>query len=166
MSDPQILEEVQRALKLKARREARLRAFSVTSPPKDTSIASEAASGSSFSAQSSPARVPLPILPLAPHPADFNTESEVDFSPSIGTVHAPQHPIPTSSNGGATLDWTISTSEDEKLDRRWSLSIPKRIGKEKSPGPSNHQLVEKQDSLYTGMSLLAISMRNSIHGSY
>ncbi|KAK7695186.1 hypothetical protein QCA50_002376 [Cerrena zonata] len=55
MLDPRIIEDVQRAIKLKARREARIRALqSVTS--KDTSSLSDAPSGSSVSVRSSPLR--------------------------------------------------------------------------------------------------------------
>lgn len=128
----------------------------MTGPPKEITNSSEG-TRSSFSAQASPVHAHLSIPPPTAHPADLSTESEVDFSPSVGTTtHAHQHPVPTSSNGGATLDWSTSTSDDEKSDRRWSLSIPKRIVKDKST--ANHQVVEKQDSLYVGMIRLMLKV--------
>ncbi|KAF8140623.1 hypothetical protein EV363DRAFT_1393526 [Boletus edulis] len=72
--------------------------------------------------------------------------SEVDFSPSTRSV--PPHPVPLSSNGGATLDWTGSHSEDDKLDRRWTISRGKRKAKEKML-PSSKPIVEKQETLFT-----------------
>ena len=54
--DPRILEDVQRALKLKARREARLKAAQTTTPTKEVVVTSDQASGSSMSAYSAPAR--------------------------------------------------------------------------------------------------------------
>lgn len=147
-ADPRILEDVQRALKLKARREVRLKAMQTSTSAKDTTVSSDQASGSSFSTYSSPVRTrlaePPPIsVPLSTH----NGESEIDFSPSVGPV--PLHPIPSSSNGGATLDWTGSASEDER-DKRWSISIPKRRHKDKSSFYVSKTSVEKQESLYVG----------------
>ncbi|KAI0082109.1 hypothetical protein K474DRAFT_1741672 [Panus rudis PR-1116 ss-1] len=92
------------------------------------------------SSQALPSRHPPSIIPPPP---GFSAESEVDFSPSVGTV--PLHPVPASSNGGATLDWTGTTSDEERGDRRWSISI-KRKHKEK-PVP-NRAVIEKQDTLY------------------
>ena len=74
-----------------------------------------------------------------------SVESEVDFSPSIGA--APNHPVPSSSDHGATLDWTASSSDDER-DRRWPM-LAKRRAKEK--GIANRAVVENQESLYSGM---------------
>ena len=146
--DPRILEDVQRALKLKARREARLKASQTNGAVKDLTISSDQASESSFSTYSSPVRSklaePPPItVPVSTH----NGESEIDFSPSVGAV--PLHPIPSSSNGGATLDWTGSASEDER-DKRWSLSITKRKHKDKRSFHVSKTAVEKQETLYVG----------------
>ena len=139
---------MQRALKLKARREARLKAVQTTLAAKDAPLASDQASNSSFSTYSSPVRTKLAELPQAP-PAlsTHNTESEIDFSPSVGGV--PLHPVPSSSNGGATLDWTGSASEDER-DKRWSLSISKRKHRDKTAFFATRSIVEKQEGLYVG----------------
>jgi hypothetical protein len=75
--------------------------------------------------------------------------SEIDFSPSTGIT--PLHPVPLSSNGGATLDWTGPLSDDEKHDRKWTLSITRAKSKDKLPLASK-AIVEKQDSIFIGMS--------------
>lgn len=71
--------------------------------------------------------------------------SDIDFSPSVQA--APLHPVPISSNGGATLDWTGFQSDDEKQDKRWTLG--KRKGKDKTSS-SNITVFEKQDTLFAG----------------
>lgn len=58
--------------------------------------------------------------------------------------------MPLSSNGGATLDWTGPSSDDEKHDRKWTLSITRAKSKDKLP-LANKAIVEKQDSIFTGM---------------
>lgn len=78
-----------------------------------------------------------------------NLPSEVDFSPSTRSV--PLHPVPLSSNGGATLDWTGSHSEEDNLDRRWTISRGKRKAKDRML-PSSKPIVEKQEALFTGLS--------------
>jgi hypothetical protein len=77
--------------------------------------------------------------------------SEIDFSPSTGVSSAtePLHPVPSSLDDGATLDWTGSGSEDERHERRWSFSISKLKGKEKAP-QSNSVVIEEQQSRYSG----------------
>ncbi|OBZ68484.1 hypothetical protein A0H81_11449 [Grifola frondosa] len=139
---PRILEDVQRALKLKARREARIKSLQLNAPPRDVPVMSD--TGSSISANSSTG-IQAQHPPPMPH-VNISTESEIDFSPSTGTI--PLHPVPSSSNGGATLDWTALNSEDEKSERRWTLSITKRKPKDKFALPSGRTVVEKQDSLY------------------
>ncbi|CAL1694940.1 unnamed protein product [Somion occarium] len=143
--DPRIVEDVQRALRLKARREARVRAMQNNTSLRDGSSISDGLTGSSISPHSSPLRSIYPIPPpIVPPPVGLTIESEVDFSPSVGTV--PLHPVPASSNGGATLDWAGFSSEEEKLDKRWSISI-KRKPKDRTPLP-NRTIIEKQDTLY------------------
>ena len=147
-TDPRILEDVQRALKLKARREARLKAVQTNLATKDAPLASDQTSTSSFSTYSSPVRAKHAELPQVPPPiSTHTTESEIDFSPSVGGV--PLHPVPSSSNGGATLDWTGSASEDER-DKRWSLSISKRKHRDKTSFYATRSIVEKQETLYVG----------------
>lgn len=66
----------------------------------------------------------------------------------------PLHPVPLSSNGGATLDWTGSGSEDDRSEKRWSLHRTRRKHKDRFSMPSGRSVVEKQDSLYAGISLI------------
>jgi len=139
--DPRIIEDVQRAIRLKARREARLKASRMTSPQRESQGKADA---DPVSSQSSPVRGPIQIPPPISAQEMLNNDSEIDFSPSIGTM--PLHPVPSSSNGGATLDWTGSASEDEKSEKRWTLHIRKH--KDRSSIPSSRMIVEKQDSLY------------------
>jgi hypothetical protein len=78
-------------------------------------------------------------------------ESEIDFSPSIGVVGmaVPLHPVPSSSNNGTTLDWSKPSSEDEKSERRWTLSMSKRKNKDQVPILSSVAM-EKQQVSYIG----------------
>ncbi|KZT02472.1 uncharacterized protein LAESUDRAFT_752181 [Laetiporus sulphureus 93-53] len=141
--DPRIIEDVQRAIRLKARREARMRASQFMSQ-RDPRYNSDVAP---FSLQSSSLRPPLQISSVArSEPEKSTNDSEIDFSPSVGMM--PLHPVPLSSNGGATLDWTGSGSEDDRSEKRWSLHRPKRKHKDRFSMPSGRNIVEKQDSLY------------------
>ncbi|GJE85853.1 hypothetical protein PsYK624_019320 [Phanerochaete sordida] len=147
--DPRIIEDVQRALSLQARREARMKAMRSVSTAKPRSFTHEDASNaSSFSTHSSPTHARMPPIPSATAVQGMqgdSVESEIDFSPSVGVM--PPHPVPLSSNGGATLDWTGSNSEDER-DKRWSLSITKRRHKDRYPLGASRTVVEKQESIY------------------
>ncbi|KAF9245759.1 hypothetical protein BU15DRAFT_85454 [Melanogaster broomeanus] len=140
---PKILHDVQRALHFQSRRRDRkshqLLSTTDEAPPSADTAATPHASTSTAppAVQSSPRY--LPVAKLA---------SELDFSPT--TRSAPLHPVPLSSNGGTTLDWTGSLSEDEKLDRRWIISRSKWKGKEKML-PSNKAIVEKQEAHFTGL---------------
>ncbi|THH19033.1 hypothetical protein EW146_g2044 [Bondarzewia mesenterica] len=146
---PHILEDVERALKLKARREARLKATVANSHLREVSSKSDMASASSGS---SPIRTARPLVPpppsITPRLNGPSLESEIDFSPSVGVEKVDLHPIPLSSNDGATLDWGGSPSEDEKPDKRWSLSRTMRKSKDKGISNSSKDVVEKQESLY------------------
>ncbi|KAG9314025.1 hypothetical protein JVU11DRAFT_4803 [Chiua virens] len=142
--DPRILQDVQRALHLQSRRRERMSQQlhpvsddvpTSTDIPMSTSIPYATTSTTSPVPHSSPHYLQAPDLP-----------PEVDFSPSTRSV--PLHPVPLSSNGGATLDWTGSQSEDETLDRRWSISRGKRKGKARMI-PANKAVVEKQEALFT-----------------
>lgn len=149
--DPRILQDVQRALKLKARREARLKLSQSISPRKDVPLKSDIASASSFSSVSSPPLTMSAPTPITLSKATTGITSEIDFSPSTGVsnVTVPLHPVPSSLDDGTTLDWTGPGSEDERSERRWSLSIAKLKGKEKAPY-LNSVTVEKQESRYAG----------------
>jgi hypothetical protein len=124
-TDPQVLEDVQRALRLKVRREARM----------------QSARASASLHSDDPSSVRSEVVPTMP------TESEVDFSPSIGLNN--MHPVPTSTTEGATLDWG-GPADEEKSDKRWSIHISMRRPKERSVSVSK-ELVEKQAMMYSGM---------------
>lgn len=131
---------MQYALKLKARREARLQDLTSSSPPKETLPRTTTPPDSLLPSSAQ-------VLPKPPQRTDPKTSNEIDFSPSTGTVSL--HPVPTSSNYGATLDWTGSASDDEKLERKWTLSVTKAKSKDK-PSLTNKAVVEKQDAIFLG----------------
>ncbi|KAI0003652.1 hypothetical protein BJV74DRAFT_881493 [Russula compacta] len=134
--DPKILEDVQRALKLKLRREARLQA----ARGNDSSV--------STSSRSSPVRYSLPPLnPKASRIAKPSLESELDFSPSVGIDRL--HPVPTSTDDGATLDWGGALSEEDKSDRKWSLSLTKRKHKDKPLPALSKEVLERQATAFS-----------------
>ncbi|KIL00977.1 hypothetical protein PAXRUDRAFT_112986, partial [Paxillus rubicundulus Ve08.2h10] len=140
---PKILQDVQRALHLQSRRRDRkshrLHATTDEVLPSSDMGMSTIPHGSTSAAP--------PAVQSSPQYAQVvNLTSEVDFSPS--TRSAPLHPVPLSSNGGATLDWTCSQSEDERSDRRWMITRNKWKGKEKT-SPSNNAVIEKQEALFT-----------------
>ncbi|KAF9269977.1 hypothetical protein L218DRAFT_913882 [Marasmius fiardii PR-910] len=153
--DSRILQDVERAVKMKARREARLKAgkspsnrASLTSSPSQTS--------------SSPSRL-LSAIPGSPtsiaFPSNGSPPVDIDFSPSteptthsapvvlLGPKKVPNHPVPWSSDDGSTLDWS-GMHEDDKSERRWTLSISKSKGKDKDQLTS-FTPIEKQESLYS-----------------
>lgn len=127
--DPRILQDVQRALKLKARREARL--------------------GSNFSALNSEkvsSRLQRNISLLGQSPTQLGSlSSELDFSPSTGGSFL--HPVPASLDNGATLDWS---SSDDKPESRWKLTGSKRKGKETLLPLS--MIIDKQETVHAGES--------------
>ncbi|KAJ7786530.1 hypothetical protein B0H16DRAFT_1490765 [Mycena metata] len=135
---PQILQDVQRALKLKARREARLK--SANSSP--SSNKSEHASTSS--PQSSPLRPVIPPVPFAPPSSPDIRETQ--SSPTPGQPAPPvAHPVPSSSDEGTTLDWSSIGADDDRLERRWTMSITKRKDKERPP---SNNAVETRETMY------------------
>ncbi|KAJ7170085.1 hypothetical protein C8R46DRAFT_1091080 [Mycena filopes] len=137
--DPRILQDVQRALKLKARREARLK--SVNSSP--SSSKSEPTSTSSPT-KASPLHPVIPPVPFPP-PAVPDVR-ETQFSPTPGQSSAPvAHPVPSSSDEGTTLDWSGVGADEDRLERRWTMSITKRKDKEKPP---SNNAVETRESMY------------------
>lgn len=123
MLDPAILADVQRALKMKARREARLRAAGP--------IRTDASPHSFFSNPSSPNRAPVSPGENVTFPSiDRAGAGEDVVSTSEATV---PYPMPRSLDNGATLDWSGKEAvEEPKLDRKWSLSINKRKTKDKA----------------------------------
>ena len=147
--DSGVLEDVQRALRLKSRREARLKAhptpLHVDSPNDVTSL-------SSVSAGSLPGQSAVP--PLFPRQPRLSGDSEIDFSPSVGIM--PLHPVPSSSDGGTTLDWATPMMEDGR-ERRWSLSKGKRKSKEQASFSANKTATEKQEAVYAGKFPVVVS---------
>jgi hypothetical protein len=72
----------------------------------------------------------------------------LDFSPSVGIDHL--HPVPTSTDDGATLDWGGTLSEEDKSDRKWPLSLTKRKPKDK-PSPSlSRDALDRQVAAFSG----------------
>ncbi|RXW19155.1 hypothetical protein EST38_g6682 [Candolleomyces aberdarensis] len=145
--DPRILLEVQRALKLKARREARLKREQSASPQHGigSSISPELAHASWRSrlpAVSSP-----PASPTPPRTASISTASDIDFSPAKGGSSSTDysHPVPTSLDNGKTLDWGSPYTDDDKSDKRWPL-IGKR--KERDKILPLNALAEQQETIY------------------
>lgn len=133
--DPKILHDVQRALELQSRRRDR-KSFTPSQPTViEGQTLTEPRQDTSFQ-QHPPASPPTFTHPSRP-PLD------IDFSPSVQAV--PLHPVPLSSNAGATLDWTGSQSEEERLEKRWTLG--KRKGKDRVSS-SNKAVLEKQDTLF------------------
>jgi hypothetical protein len=146
-------------MQLKARREARH-----SSSKLSTSISapsSQPSASTSFPEKPVPFPasgpvVPIPPVTVPPRPFDPDTsllftvlpdEPEMDFSPSRDASSSKPgiHPVPFSADDGATLDWS-NIPEDEARERRWSLSVSKRKGKEKMPlvTPAAIQNAEKQ----------------------
>ncbi|KAG2367763.1 hypothetical protein BDR07DRAFT_1469412 [Suillus spraguei] len=134
--DPKILQDVQRALELQSRRRDR-KSFTPSRQPTviEGQTLTELRQDTSFQ---QPPPTSLPIFTRPSHPP-----LDIDFSPSVQAV--PLHPVPLSSNAGATLDWTGSQSEEEKLEKRWTLG--KRKGKDRASF-SNKAVLERQDTLF------------------
>lgn len=146
-ADPKILQDVQRALHLQSRRRERMSqqlhpTFDEVPPSTDAPMSANTPYASTSTAPHAPHSSPRYLQAVSLPP-------EVDFSPSTRSV--PLHPVPLSSNGGATLDWTGSQSEDEKPDRRWSISRGKHKAQERTQ-PASRAIVEKQEALFAGLS--------------
>ncbi|KAF8641053.1 hypothetical protein AX17_000697 [Amanita inopinata Kibby_2008] len=146
--DPRILQDVQRALRLKARREAIIKKRQSTN--RASSIRTDYDLPPSLSTSSSPSRPPSsPGQPPSPtgNVGQANG-SDIDFGPSVGStsVVVHDHPVPLSSDNGMTLDWSGSVSETDRFEKRWPLSI-KRKGKEVSP--HLNVLAQQQEKVYS-----------------
>jgi len=72
----------------------------------------------------------------------------LDFSPSVGIDRL--HPVPTSTDDGATLDWGGTLSEEDKADKKWSLSLTKRKAKDKPSPALSKDTLEKQEAAFSG----------------
>jgi hypothetical protein len=141
LADPQVIQDINRALKLKARHEARLKAGHPAATVKRISI-------------SPSPQLNTPLYPIVASPpgtiGQTANASHIDFSPSTGSTPATRkhllHPVPTSNDDGRTLDWSGLTSDD---DKRWSLSTSKRKGKERETIIDVAD-VQKQEAIYHG----------------
>ncbi|THV07634.1 hypothetical protein K435DRAFT_833489 [Dendrothele bispora CBS 962.96] len=138
--DTKILQDINRAVKLKARRDARLKA-GLPSP-----LIAKRVDPSSASSHSSTPLYPITASPPATFGPNANS-SDIDFSPSTGATPTiaklPLHPVPTSHDDGHTLDWSNHSWEDEK-DKRWSLSTSKRKGKEKEVSVDPSEILKQE----------------------
>jgi len=167
LSDPRILQDVQRALKLKARREARLKRE--TSGNEKTDSPEHSLSSHQFK---TPPRVPSSSRPSS-SPSSYpstsrksstNAASEVDFSPSTGISESPlqSHPVPSSTDNGRTLDWTGLHQEDG--DRRRIMGIGKK--KEKDKMPLFGLMMDQNEQHYEGTYRIIFSRRLEIDYEY
>jgi hypothetical protein len=130
---------LQKALKFKSEVEDRLKAAKSNSEFSSPSVSSSAAHSSH----------PYVYKPFGNDRPLRIDQDMVDFSPSVS--RPPLHPVPTSSNDGATLDWSGVHSEDEKRERKWPMSLSRRVSsKDKSSPVTRGAIVEQQDSLYAG----------------
>ncbi|KAF7311109.1 hypothetical protein HMN09_00655100 [Mycena chlorophos] len=121
--DAKILQDVQRALKLKARREARLK------------------SGPNAEATAPSASKTSPVKNAFPAPLSPGEPSQ----PRRPGLKIANHPVPSSSDEGTTLDWSGIGSDDDK-ERRWTMSMSRRKEKDKQPSDS---AVETRESMHT-----------------
>ena len=142
--DPRILQDVQRALKLKARREARLKQKNVPGTEPTGQPQTPPSNPFPFSPKlpSSPSSLP------SSRRLSISAISDVDFSPSTAIPEfsvQSSHPIPSSFDNGITLDWTGALPDD--ADKRWSLSISK---KKKDKLPPLGAMIDQQHQIYKG----------------
>ncbi|KAJ6520030.1 hypothetical protein C8R45DRAFT_953640 [Mycena sanguinolenta] len=140
--DPRILQEVQRALKLKARREARLK--SVNSSP--SSNKSEPAASTSSPTKTSPLRAAFPPISAPPRVPSIPEREPSTSGHSISRVG--RHPVPSSLDEGTTLDWSGIGSEDDRSERRWTMSITKRKDKDMKERHPSDSIVETRGSMH------------------
>lgn len=142
-SDPRILQDVQRALRVKAKREAKMKSQS-SSDHHGHSKEQASPIGQTFHSRVSPS--PLISSPL--RKVSAGTGSDIDFSPSTRRPPAQttQHPVPSSLDNGLTLDWGPSTVSEDKLDKRWSLS-----GRRKDKLPPLELMQDQQEKNHQGL---------------
>lgn len=142
---------MKRALKLKARREARLKKELIATPEKPSSHHASPSSDQKGSGEPilQPSFSPSPSLPVpSSRKLSSSTSSDIDFSPSTGIFDTPvqAHPIPSSLDNGTTLDWTGTISDDG--DKRWGISIGRR--KDKDRLPPLRVMVDQQEQIHKG----------------
>lgn len=146
ITDPNILADLQKALRYKSRVEEHLKASLANSR------ASSPLQGSSSPSRASPISFHLKKSVPSPPPVFHSIMDRelVDFSPSVAKV--PEHPVPTSNSDGAILDWSGTMSEDDKRERKWSMPLGRKGSKDKYPHSSNKALMQKQQASYSGKS--------------
>jgi hypothetical protein len=158
--DPAILADVHYALKMKARREARVRAIGP--------IRTDTSPQSFFSDLSSPSRAPVPPGGNVAFPSIGRTDTGDDFVASLDA--SVPHPMPRSLDNGATLDWSGKEITDEpRHDRKWSLSINKRKTKDKATSISSLDHSSSgipPESTYDGMFRLLWLTHIASYGPY
>ncbi|KAJ3753693.1 hypothetical protein EV360DRAFT_53022, partial [Lentinula raphanica] len=133
--DPRILQDVQRALQLKHRREARRKSDRPSSPLRSTafpdpsvvptmSTSTHSALSTTLASSKAPSNPTTPTTALATSVLTAPSTAEIDFAPSTGVGASPRrrrllHPIPISVDGGETLDWSGTGYElvDEDKDK-------------------------------------------------
>lgn len=56
------------------------------------------------------------------------TSSDIDFSPSTRrpSAQSHRHPVPSSLDNGLTLDWGGSMLDEDKAERKWSISVRRK----------------------------------------
>lgn len=101
-----------------------------------------------------------PLNPQAPRIAKPSLESDLDFSPSVGIDRL--HPVPTSVDDGATLDWGGTLSEEDKPDRKWPLSITMRRHKDKPLPVLSKDSLERQEAAFSGKVLMMLARTTSL----
>lgn len=119
-TDPRVLQDVQRALKLKHRREIRAKPLQP-----DSSL---------YKAPFSPPASPFcPNSSPATRSKATGIAADIDFSPStsFAMLNIDLHPVPSSADDGDTLDWHGYDTDNER--RKWTLSVPKKKDKDKDP---------------------------------
>ncbi|KAL5519275.1 hypothetical protein ACEPAH_958 [Sanghuangporus vaninii] len=140
--DPNILADLHKALQYKSHVEQHLKeAKSPTEFPSPLPSMSGPSSNASPDLFTSKGVSPF-SEPDTPVKAEF-----IDFSPSTGKSSL--HPIPKSSDDGATLDWSGLATDDDKHEKKWTMPLPRRSSKDKKPPLSRKALVEKQDVQYS-----------------
>ncbi|KAF9015610.1 hypothetical protein BDQ17DRAFT_1341352 [Cyathus striatus] len=137
--DPRILQEVRRAMTMKARREARAKRGSAVSSPTSPIPPSSPKASSSPSNTKSSAVGPDTCISSSMNGSNTSPNGSASEVPHVSNYSA-AHPVPSSSDSGMTLDWGPS-SEEERHERRWTLTHRKKEKEKFAPlaTMSDHQ---------------------------
>ena len=149
--EAQIMAELRNALQYKPHVEQHLKGEGprigtpVSALPATAHTTPSNKSSTAFESSKSPVPLTIPLSePQTPSRAEF-----MDFSPSVGT--ALLHPVPYSSDDCATLDWSSAPTDDEKRERKWSLSLTRKHSSDRNMRMSRKAMVEKQELSFAGM---------------